>query len=68
MSSLLSEKFHSFTQIYTDGSKDPIKQNVGIGVFIPKFKIRMSQKFIKGLSVNTAEIMWFYGLGRASLL
>ncbi len=28
----MREQFYSFVQIYTDGSKDPIEQKVGIGV------------------------------------
>ncbi len=34
----MREQFYSFVQIYTDGSKDPIEQKVGIGVYIPRFK------------------------------
>ncbi len=40
-------------QIYTDGSKDPIEQKVGIGVYIPRFKTEISLR----LSELTAIII-----------
>ncbi len=51
----MREQFYSFVQIYTDGSKDPIEQKVGIGVYIPRFKTEISLRLSDKLSVYSTE-------------
>ncbi len=52
----MREQFYSFVQIYTDGSKDPIEQKVGIGVYIPRFKTEISLRLSDKLSVYSTEL------------
>lgn len=53
----LRERFYSFMQIFTDGSKDPINQTVGIGVYIPIFKTKISLRITDKLSVYSTELI-----------
>lgn len=52
----MRENFNSFVQIYTDGSKGPIEQKVGIGVYIPNFKTEISLRLSNKLSVYSTEL------------
>ncbi len=52
----MREQFYSFVQIYTDGSKDPIEQKVGIGVYIPRFKTEIRLTLSDKLSVYFPEL------------
>lgn len=52
----MRENFNSFVQIYTDGSKDPIEQKVGIGVYIPNFKTEIILRPSNKLSVYSTEL------------
>ncbi|KAI2647286.1 Ribonuclease H1 [Labeo rohita] len=52
----LNNTFYPTLQLFTDGSKEPVSQKVGIGVYIPIFKIRISLKLPDDLSVYTAEL------------
>ncbi len=52
----MREQFYSFVQIYTDGSKDPIEQKVGIGVYIPRFKTEIRLTLSDKLSVYSPEL------------
>jgi len=47
---------YSCLQIYTDGSKDPIEQKVGVGVYIPKFETKISLRLSDKTSVNSSEL------------
>lgn len=51
ISDFMRETFYSFIQIYTDGSKDPVSQKVGIGVYIPRFKSQIILRLSDKLSV-----------------
>ena len=55
MSMYLNEKYYNYLNIYTHGSKK--QECVGIGVYIPEFKISISKRVSNNLSVCTAEIL-----------
>ena len=52
----LNEKYYNCLQIYTDGSKNK-EECVGVGVYIPEFKISISKRASDQLSVYTAEML-----------
>uniref|UniRef100_A0A8C1TCJ5 RNA-directed DNA polymerase from mobile element jockey n=1 Tax=Cyprinus carpio TaxID=7962 RepID=A0A8C1TCJ5_CYPCA len=56
ISGFMRETFYSFIQIYTDGSKDPVSQKVGIGVYIPRFKSQIILRLSDKLSVYSTEL------------
>ncbi len=48
--------YYSMVQIYTDGSKDPDSGKTAVAVYIPLFKIKMSERTSDHISVFTAEL------------
>jgi len=55
VNAILNNTFESILEIFTDGSsKDPASQKVGMGVYIPEFKIQISLKLADELFVYTA--------------
>lgn len=65
----LRNSYHSYFKIYTDGSKNR-QEFVGIGVYVPEFKICISKRLSDQLSVYTAEIaiVGYSGLKRQDLI
>ena len=53
----IKSNFYTYMTIFTDGSKNPEDGHVGIGVFIPEFKVHISKRISDRLSVFTAEIV-----------
>jgi len=53
----MRKKFYSCLQLYTDGSKDPIEQKVGVGVYIPKFETKISLRLSDKTSVNSSALI-----------
>ena len=52
----LRSNYHNYLKIYTDGSKNK-EECVGIGIYIPEFKISISKRALDQLSVYTAEML-----------
>ncbi|XP_052446090.1 uncharacterized protein LOC127987735 [Carassius gibelio] len=59
VNAFLNNTFYSVLQIFTDGSKEPISQKVGLGVYIPQFKKQISLRLTDEMSVYTAELPYF---------
>ncbi len=52
----MREHFYYFIQVYRDGSKDPLEQKVGTGMYIPRFKTKISLRLSDKLSVYSTEL------------
>ncbi|KAI2644425.1 hypothetical protein H4Q32_024564 [Labeo rohita] len=55
-SQYIKNKFYSYLDIYTDGSKDE-ENMVGIGIYIPTLNVSIGKRLPDQLSVYTAEMM-----------
>lgn len=52
----LRHSYYNYLKIYTDGSKNK-QECVGIGIYIPEFKVNLSKRLSDQLSVYTAEMV-----------
>ena len=52
----LNEKYYNYLKMYTEGSKNK-EECVGVGIYIPDFKISISKRASDQLSVYTAEML-----------
>ncbi|MGL5578178.1 MAG: ribonuclease H family protein, partial [Fusobacteriaceae bacterium] len=53
----VKRKYFHYLSIFTDGSKDPGSDHVGVGVYIPEFDITTCKRINNKLSVFTAEVV-----------
>ena len=51
----IEEKYQNYTQIYTDGSKQ--NEKVGLGIYIPEFKVKISGRISNYTSIYTSELL-----------
>uniref|UniRef100_A0A8C9Z4M2 ribonuclease H n=1 Tax=Sander lucioperca TaxID=283035 RepID=A0A8C9Z4M2_SANLU len=52
----LRHSYYNYLKIYTDGSKNK-QECVGVGIYIPEFKVKLSKRLSDQLSVYTAEMV-----------
>ncbi len=53
----IEQTYYSTVKIYTDGSKDPESGFTAAAVYIPQFKVKISQSISDQISVFTTEII-----------
>ncbi|PJE77995.1 hypothetical protein CI610_03074 [invertebrate metagenome] len=54
---LIDRKYNNFTKFYTDGSKNPDSNRVGLGIYNNTYKVKKSLRLSDRASVYTAELM-----------
>ena len=53
----IKRNFYNYLSIFSDGSKNPGNEHVGIGVVIPEFNVYISKRISDWLSVFTSEVV-----------